>query len=212
MRRRVLPSVALLLSALGPACSGASSSSLLGPAPPPQEPQGDSAAPDTGSLPPPEEDSGAAPDTSAPPVDTGIPVVDSGTVEDVAPPDANPTGARVLCPMKGIPATCDPGQDCCVSTSGTGNQTDTCQTPGTHCNGAVVSCSSSSQCPNGEVCCGTETTNGGTPMYVQVSCATACVSQGGQTKVTFCDPQKPQCPNGLQCAQSSVLQGFYVCR
>jgi len=209
MHRRTVPVLAVALLALAPACSGAAQSDLLtGPA-------GSSSG---GTV---ERDGG---------IDSGRPVEDAGTpdgttVDASGPPDAGvpetggkdsgggPQGTQVLCPQNGQPSTCNPGQVCCVSGDPqAGTQTDTCDPSGATCAGTPVHCASAADCPNSEVCCGTQSydPNTGSYMYSDVSCAKDCSGQG---HYVFCDPQHPNaCPNGTGCGPSQLLQGFSVCQ
>ena len=144
--------------------------------------------------------------------DAGI--VDTGVI-DVGPPDLGPpetsTGNAVLCP----PKTCTDPDVCCATGTGAG-QTPSyrCQSPGHTCNGntgpgTIISCSSTADCTNGDVCCGAN--NNG--VYEQVSCQQNCTGTAadGATLVTFCDPAANDCPNGGLCQPSQILQGFSVC-
>jgi len=158
--------------------------------------------PDTG-LPPvrdaAEEDIGAAPDSTTP-----------GPMPEAAAPEAavieaGPPSYSVDC---GGTTTCTiPAQLCCVS--GFGPQSDSCVPSASGCNAPMstpVSCTSSAQCPAGEICCGRQP-NGA---YTDVTCRATC--DNGNSEVVFCDPTVPNdCPQGTTCGPSQVLDGFNRC-
>ena len=163
-----------------------------------------------------------AEDSGSGPVDSGQPVVDSPAPLDVSEPidtspveEPPPSGPSVACPMNGAPATCDPGDYCCVMGDPTqGTQTDMCQASGTSCaGGTTIRCASPADCPSGQVCCGTETTdpNTNTVMYTQVTCAASCT---GTSQRTFCDSSASgNCPAATPvCGQSQLLPGYTVCQ
>jgi hypothetical protein len=157
------------------------------------------------------EDSASQPDVRAvdAPIDVAKPVVDSGGhVRDAAPQDgaevdAPPPGYSVSC---GTGATCDaPGQYCCLSGL-PGNPTYACESDPTTCGGlqdAQVHCSSSAQCPGGQVCCGHVL-----PPAV-VMCQATC---NAANDYVFCDPSAPtDCPQGHKCVQSTRIVGYDRC-
>jgi hypothetical protein len=157
------------------------------------------------------------------PLDTGVQPAadaadDTGIVVDATPqpaPEAAAPEAAVI--DAGLPpysidcggtTMCSgPAQTCCVS-GAPGAQDDTCVADANSCNGPLttpVSCSSSSQCPAGEICCGREP-NG---TYTDVSCRSTC---DGTTEFVFCDPNVPNdCPPGMMCGPSTLLDGFNRC-
>jgi hypothetical protein len=68
-----------------------------------------------------------------------------------------------------------------------------------------VRCNSSSQCPGAQVCCGREINN----VYAEVSCRMTCGAAG---EYQFCDPSVPSdCPMGMRCAPSTILDNFSRC-
>jgi hypothetical protein len=78
--------------------------------------------------------------------------------------------------------------------------------------GIALECTSSSQCPNGQVCCGIN--NNG---YTTISCQAVMCSgnlTGGGHYVQFCDPNVPNdCPSSApNCQMSTRLNGVYVCQ
>jgi hypothetical protein len=123
-----------------------------------------------------------------------------------------PTYPSIECPAAdGGPATCEPGQYCCiVGNAMQGAQTDTCEPLDASCSGTPVHCAVPSDCEDGKVCCGTEQTVGGITSYVDVSCAASCI---GANQRIFCNPLGPYtCPSTAPtCALSSILPGYDVC-
>lgn len=134
---------------------------------------------------------------------------DAASLSDVQVPPDGPL-VSVSCPQDLVPATCQPGQYCCVVGDGhAGTQTDTCQDDGTACAGTPVRCAVPADCPAGEVCCGTQQTDDGSVSYVDVSCAASCSGAGQRI---FCDPMNNACPvEHPTCALSTILPGFNVC-
>jgi hypothetical protein len=118
--------------------------------------------------------------------------------------------ASVSCPQDLTPATCNPGQYCCVVGDGhAGTQTDTCEGAGSACAGTPVRCAVPADCPAGEVCCGTQQADAGAVSYVDVSCAASCT---GANQRIFCDPASNTCPVAHPtCALSTILPGYDVC-
>jgi hypothetical protein len=165
---------------------------------------GDASMPQADSAPPPPNDSAAA--DSTPDMDSSSSVLDVYTVPEASPVDAPPPMWNVACGM----TTCSgPAQFCCVS-GPTGNQTDTCVSGTNSCNGQAdtpVNCSSSAQCPSGQVCCG-RLSNGA---YTDVTCRMTC---GGSNEYVFCDPNSlpADCPSATpNCTMSTILDGFNRC-
>ena len=142
---------------------------------------------------------------------TGVTDADASSPDSTTGDDGPPTGPSVECPDQGNPATCQPGQYCCVvGDAKHGNQTDTCEPASAPCSGTPVRCAVPADCPSGEVCCGTEQTVAGVTSYVEVSCATTCSGAGQRT---FCDHLAgTPCPaSAPTCAFSSILPGYEVC-
>jgi hypothetical protein len=76
----------------------------------------------------------------------------------------------------------------------------------------TIACDDRTDCPAGQVCCGTLEDNSG---YTSVSCATTCNSIPGLRAVRFCDPSAAldECAAlGKYCGPSQSLPGFNVCR
>jgi hypothetical protein len=142
-------------------------------------------------------------------VDTGGPI-DTGA-PDLGPPETS-TGDTIVCP----PKSCTAPDVCCATGTGAGQApTYRCQAQGHTCNGntgpgTIISCSSTADCSNGDVCCGAVNNS----VYEQVSCQPTCngTAPDGATLVIFCDPAANDCPNGGQCQPSQILTGgFSVC-
>jgi hypothetical protein len=152
---------------------------------------------------------GSSPDAAA--GESG-PWTDAGPVDDAsAGSDDSSSSGTISCGN----ATCTlPAEFCCVTTS-QGTQSQTCATDPASCKGqgdSPVQCTSSTQCPQGQVCCGSNANN----FYSDVSCQPAPCggTTGGVEHVQFCDPQSPgDCPpDAPRCQQSMVLGGFFVCQ
>jgi hypothetical protein len=152
-------------------------------------------------------------------VHDGAPVgTDSGTTIDAnAPHDASatdappPTGGAVKCPSDPAPATCDPGDFCCVVGDATqGAQTDTCEPASAPCSGTAVRCAVGADCPSNQVCCGTIQTVNGVSSYTAVSCADSCT---GALQRIFCDQLASNpCPaSEPTCSLSTIMPGYNVC-
>jgi len=126
-------------------------------------------------------------DAQPPPFDGGPPPIDAG------PPPPGP----IQCGN----TTCNAQtQVCCVTFNGQ-NVNETCTAQG-QCNGASLSCTSASSCPNGEVCCATLT-----QQQQSSQCQTQC--QGGFQHPQLC-ASDGECPNGTTCKNSPF--GLKVCR
>ena len=209
----VLAVVSAPVIALAPACGGAQPIDFGGSG----SGSGSGGGSGSGSGVTPEQDSGSGV------VDSGQPVLDTGlTLDAIEPADVTPveeppppTGPSVSCPMNGAPATCNPGDYCCVAGSAMqGNQTDTCEHTGTTCSGGTpVRCFSAADCSGGQVCCGTEATDPQTMLvsYTEVGCAASCT---GTAQRIFCDPATTgACPAATPvCGQSQLLPGYTVCQ
>jgi hypothetical protein len=139
-------------------------------------------------------------------LDSGTTVIDTGTGDE-----PTPTGPAVLCPMGGSPATCQPGDFCCVTGDAMqGTQMDNCQTPAQSCSGTKVHCAATADCPANQVCCGNQQQVMGVFTYTEVSCAASCAST---TQRIFCDPAANDCPQQTPtCGQSQLMPGYNVCQ
>lgn len=126
-----------------------------------------------GSVVPPDEDGGVAP---PPPGDASVP--------PPPPVDAGGGTGGIKCGT----ATCNSAtQDCCTSLSG-----QKCVTKGTCTGGATLSCTDSSACKSGEVCCASGGAGGG-----GAKCAATC-TMGVVLCATDADCKAPQkCMNAL---------------
>jgi hypothetical protein len=199
--------VSLILSVficVAAACGGSAPSQLFSGNPVDSGGSGDDSSMSQGDsgMPPPEDassaDTGSATDSyTAPP--------DVFTVPEAGPDDAPSSTWNIACGMTMCPG---PAQLCCVS-GPTGNQTDTCVTGMNNCNGqgdTPISCTSSAQCPGGQLCCG-RMANGA---YTDVACRMTC---GGSNEYVFCDPGVPSdCSQPTPtCSMSTVLDGFSRC-
>jgi len=200
--RRTVPSTLAIFFALAAGCGGAPESELL-TGPNAGGSSGGDASVDGGSHG--SGDGGQPQDSSGP--------IDAGGDADVAADSSDDGGGNqpsVLCPMNGQAATCSPGQLCCVSGDPMGMQSDICMSASTGvCQGTPVSCAATSDCLQGQVCCGTEVGAGMTVRYQQVTCQQDC---SGMADVEFCNPMANDCPSGTpNCVASMLLDGFSVC-
>jgi hypothetical protein len=77
----------------------------------------------------------------------------------------------------------------------------------------TIKCDDETDCPKGQVCCGTFEQNSG---YKQVSCSPTCQSVGSTiTAVRFCDQNAAvdECAaDGKTCGWSQKLPGYSVCK
>jgi hypothetical protein len=192
-QRGFLVSFSLAVLALALSCGGSSSSELFTGA----DSGADQAAPPEGA-PQPEASSVDAPrDAVGSTGDSG------GHVRDAAPADGQVPAYSVPC---GTSAACEaPGQFCCLSGLPS-NPAYACVSDSTSCLGledAKVSCTSSTQCPGGQVCCGHVL-----PPAV-VSCQSTC---NAANDYLFCDPSAPtDCPPGHKCVPSTRIVGYDRC-
>jgi hypothetical protein len=162
---------------------------------------------------------GSTVDSGSGGVDSGQSAMDSAVLDVIGPEDTGPveepmpTGPSVLCPMNGSPATCEPGDYCCVTGNAMqGTQTDNCEPSGTSCTGGTpVRCASPADCPSGQICCGTEQTVGNVVSYIDVVCATTCALSNQRI---FCDQMTTDpCPTTAPtCALSTLMPGYNVCQ
>jgi hypothetical protein len=162
------------------------------------------------SAPPPPDDA-AADSTSA--MDSYSATPDVFTVPEASAVDAPPSTWDIACGMTTCPG---PAQFCCVSGL-PGNQTDTCVSGMNNCNGQAdtpVNCTSSAQCPAGQLCCGRQNTSQpmGNNKYTDVTCRMTCT---GSNEYVFCDPNNlpADCPSPgpPNCTMSTLLDGFNRC-
>jgi hypothetical protein len=142
------------------------------------------------------------------PNDVVTPVADSaGPTRDAAPLDGSEVGPppsySVAC---GTTTTCEaPGQFCCLSGLPAA-PTYACDSDSTSCGGvadAKIYCSSSTQCPGGQVCCGHVLAP------AVVTCQPTC---SAANDYIFCDPSAPgDCPQGHKCIASTRIVGYDRC-
>jgi hypothetical protein len=96
-------------------------------------------------------------------------------------------------------------QTCCVGVDAKGNPTGTCVKHGASCPvlTAAFNCAGKSDCPTGQICCGTATTTS-----AQTSCATSCPTQGNssQGQAQLCKGNA-ECQNGMTCIPQTCLEG-----
>ena len=150
-------------------------------------------------------DAGAEPDTSIV-VDAAPPPVDASP-----PPPSNP---GVYCgDTNGNPSYCKVGTACCVKSGngipggGSGSSCQTTTAP--FCTGVTVECDSDDDC-NGQICCGTLVNNS---RYTSVKCSAVCDTQN-DTQVHFCDLNAAVdvcAADGMQCTASTLLPGYARC-
>jgi hypothetical protein len=123
---------------------------------------------------------------------------------------ATGTAPGVSCGV-GLPALCSlESEKCCVRSL----QTDTCIPAGDTCSctlsGCTVMearCDGPEDCPSGQVCCGTLSSNG--MGYDRFVCAAQCMSTGNQR--VACHEDMKTCPSNLVCANSQLLTNVQVC-
>jgi hypothetical protein len=151
------------------------------------------------------------PTTPSEPTDAGTtkdaePSTDPG--KDAGEPPPPPPAAKVRC---GDDA-CNAGSEyCCASYAGQGKAKLECQStllsvPLPLCNGVKLACDDQSDCPSGQVCCGT-VDNG---KVAGTSCRASC--QGG---ARLCDPKAAvdECAaSDMKCGSSNLLDGYGFCR
>ena len=195
VRRALLSAVFLSCSAFHLGCSGSTPSDLY-------------------------DSSDAGPAAVVTPPEAAVTIMEAGPAEVGSPgdvgsnflPDAEtPPDASVSC-STGVSCK-TPSQFCCAFIAPQSNP-DTCSTSLSDCSnqgGTTVRCTSSTQCPSGEVCCASTTTT--SLYYSDVSCRPTCdptTTQGNNHQ--FCDPSVPtDCPSIARCEASTVLNGFYAC-
>jgi hypothetical protein len=236
-RRNMSMCLALLLLSAGSACSGTPPFDLSGEggagtaAPGPESGTSDHDAAsgtgdDGGQGQLPDATAGADAPASSPPIagdsaagsSPEAAVGEAGAWTDAGPGDDSSAGGDDSSSAGTIPcgnAVCTlPAEFCCV-TANQGTQMQACDMNQAGCmgqGGSPVRCTSSTQCPMGQVCCGSNANN----FYSDVSCqpAPCSGSSGGVERVQFCDPQSPgDCPSDApRCQQSTVLGGFFVCQ
>lgn len=79
--------------------------------------------------------------------------------------------------------------------------------------GIAIKCDDQTDCPTGQLCCGTFDESSG---YRSVQCQTQCSTTTPDTiSVRFCDPDAPvdECQSsGHTCQPSDSLSGYSICR
>jgi len=142
-------------------------------------------------------------------IDGGITTPDSGVVVvDATVPigDASPSdgGVVVIDSGSGVACgntTCTITQYCCVTFAGQQVQ-ETCESNGSTCQGASLSCTSAANCGSNEVCCATVQ-----QQNISASCQPQCA--GGFQNPQLC-ASSAECPQGEQCQNGPF--GFKICR
>lgn len=129
---------------------------------------------------------------------------DSDAASDGTSGDDSGDGEGIAC---GNARCSAPGEFCCVSPSGV----QSCSANANDCLGqgnTPVCCSTSSQCPAPQLCCGEQHSG----YYADVSCQLECNgSNNGVSQIQFCAASTPDCPANTSCQASVYLIGFSVC-
>jgi hypothetical protein len=128
-------------------------------------------------------------------------------------------GVLIACgPWQGGTTCQGPDQICCLPFSNPwGN--GACLpagSPGSCQNGSTIRCSKPSDCPSGQICCGTivdvQPGPGEVSRYRSIECRPSC---SGQDDRRICDPADAllTCEQGESCEDSQILpQGYQLCR
>jgi hypothetical protein len=205
------------------ACSGASSTELFGPAgsaqlgtdpAPPNDDGSSGAAGSSGSS---GTSSSGGESSSGTSGSTSGGTSSGGTKDAGADTSTPPGGGSVACPATGPGAktSCTPGTEiCCGPTTGWGDPKFRCEAASllACAAGMKIACDDSTDCPTGQVCCGSLRNNGG---YTSVECKKTCENMPGLRAVRFCDPKAAvdECDAlGQHCEPSQSLAGYHVCR
>jgi hypothetical protein len=103
---------------------------------------------------------------------------------------------------------------CCGSWGRSGKPSFECEEAGfvACAGGTSIGCDDRTDCPTGQVCCGTLEDNSG---YTSVACKSSCNSSPGLRAVRFCDATAvvDECASiGKYCGPSQSLPGYNVCR
>ncbi len=139
-------------------------------------------------------------------IDSNIPF--DGSVSNDAPqgdsangPDATFIGADTSTGVQPIPcgmgASCDPSTQVCCATQ----QAVSCTAKG-QCMGASFSCTSSANCSNGDVCCGS---------FQMQSIKATCMAQCGNQQPQLCLTDNECKQPGYKCRVIPQLQGLKLC-
>ncbi|MBX3217682.1 MAG: hypothetical protein KF850_36960 [Labilithrix sp.] len=139
----------------------------------------------------------------------------SGGTKDAgldAPPP--PPSGKVYCGITTPGTSCQAGTEvCCGSWSG-GKLSFACEATGllSCVGGRSIECDDQTDCPAGQICCGSLSNNSG---YTSVTCRSSCNDMPGFRAVRFCDPKAAvdECAaSGRTCGASQSLPGYSVCR
>jgi hypothetical protein len=200
VRRALLTGFVLLLAPFGAACGGSQASDLYSSA----STTGGGAMPDASG------DASVPVEASA---DTGAPgsneaAADAMPLPDVAVPEAGPPPSTAIACGS---ATCQMPSEFCCAFNAPRTTADICSSSLGDCSmqgGTAVTCTSTTQCPSGQVCCATTNSMN---IYSDVSCRTTCPTTSGNAR-QFCDPNiTSDCPSAAECDPSTLLVGFHVC-
>lgn len=143
----------------------------------------------------------------------------SGSTSSGGPKDAGPdapppaTGGSVYCRATPSATSCTAGSEiCCGSWKSDGKFSYSCEPNGflACAGGTTIACDDSSDCPSGQVCCGTLSNN----RYTSVECKATCNNSIGGRAVRFCNPKAAvdECAAlGKTCTASQSLPGYNVC-
>lgn len=142
---------------------------------------------------------GGALDATTPPTsnDGSVATKDGGTV--------NPGDATVVPPVQPTPCgdagACDPTTQVCCVTFQNQKLATACVANG-QCQGSSLSCTSASNCPNGQVCCaGFQGGGGGGGGSIKSTCKTQCA--GGFQEPQLCAVDS-ECPQGQKCQLTQI--------
>jgi hypothetical protein len=106
---------------------------------------------------------------------------------------------------------------CCASLDNNKPKLACENTSGGACaNGLKIECDDPSDCPTGEVCCGTRNDSGfASGGFASVSCQSSCDGTQDHPAVLLCNPKAAvdECA-AIQktCQASDALSGYFVCR
>lgn len=222
--KRILVVAAVAASvALAVACGGASDSELFaspgssefGTLPSGDDPSGTSSGSTSGGGSSGLSGSGSSTSSSGGSTSGGS----SGTNADAGASDAGPAKTGIWCGKDndGDNVYCASGTVCCSKQYGPGGPSKTCSGAGPFAgcpnNGIPIGCDDKSDCPSGQVCCGTFEENSG---YHSVQCMPTCTAVGNNFRaVRFCDPNAAvdECAAiGRKCGWSQSLVGYGICK
>ena len=128
-----------------------------------------------------------------------------------APPPAS--SGSVYCAVTTGAPSCTAGSEICCGSWKSGKFGYSCEPTGllACAGGTTIACDDSSDCPSGQVCCGTLSSGS---RYTSVQCKTTCNNTPGVRAVRFCNPKAAvdECAAlGKSCTASQSLPGYHVC-